>query len=217
MSQYYDVNILLIAPLLDKPTYTSNIAVSRLLEFSKRFENVKIDLLWGINANKSMFNYYINKKRYNAVFYWGHGIEDAIKGNKIIGNMINKRNILKARNIPFDVMACYTAKDLGKYAVAHGIPAYIGTDDVYFAAFREKERDFLEDWIDYTLSRQKALIEGKTFGEAYSIFVKKASYYISLYKTFGDYKNYDWYYKTTKHNLKHTILIGEPEVSLYNF
>lgn len=208
------IKILLIAPLMDLPTITSNFGVLEILDYAGNIENLDIDHLWGLVANRAAYNIATKFKKYDGVFYWGHGQKSRLHGTHLAWSIINKKNIHRAGNIPFDTMACLSAFDLGKWAVANGTKAYIGTTELYYAAYPEKERNFLKDWIDYTSIRQKALLDGKTFGEAYQEFVDRTTYYIKLYKGFGDYRNYDWYYETALHNLKHTILIGDPNIKL---
>lgn len=210
------VKILLIAPLVDVPTITSNMGVYEILSYASNRFDLDIDYLWGFLANRAAYNLANKFKKYDAIFYWGHGKEAKLHGTHLLWSIISKNNIHKAGDTPFDTMACLSAKDLGKFAVNGGTKAYIGSTELYYAAYPEKERDFLADWIDYTSIRQKALLDGKTFGEAYKMFVDKITEYIKLYKSFGDYRNYDWYYEAALHNLKHTILIGDPNIRLFN-
>lgn len=208
------LKVLLIAPLMDLPTFTSNLGVSEVLTYASNKDNIDIDLLWGLAANRLSYNIATKLKKYGAVFYWGHGKEERLLGAHLLWSIINKKNILKAGDTPFDTMACLSAIDLGAFAVKNGTKAYIGTTDLYYAAYPEKERNFLRDWINYTSIRQKSLLDGKTFGEAYQDFIDRITYYINLYKSFGDYRNYDWYYESALHNLKTTILIGDPNTRL---
>jgi len=208
------LKVLLIAPLMDLPTITSNMGVLDILDYASNRNDLDIDYLWGVMANRIAFNIATKLKKYDAIFYWGHGKEVKLHGTHFFWSVISKKNIYKAGNTPFDTMACLSAKELGKFAVATGTKAYIGTTELYYAAYPEKERDFLADWIDYTTIRQKALLDGKTFGEAYDMFVDKISAYIKLYEGFGDYRNYDWYAEAARHNRKHTILIGDRNARL---
>lgn len=199
---------------MDIPTITSNMGVYEILDYASNRNDLDIDILWGFLANRLSFNIKTSMKKYDAIFYWGHGKEVKLHGTHLLWSIINKKNIYKAGDTPFDTMACLSAKDLGMFAVEHGTQAYIGTTELYYAAYPEKERDFLADWIDYTSIRQKALLDGKTFGEAYDMFVDKITEYIKLYESYGDYRNYDWYYESALHNLKHTILIGDRNARL---
>lgn len=208
------IKVLLIAPLIDVPTITSNMGTLSVLDYASNKFDLDIDYLWGVLANRLAYNLATKYKKYDAIFYWGHGKEKKMSGTHPFWAMINKKNILKAGTTPFDTMACLTARDLGIFAVNGGAKAYIGTTELYYAAYPEKERDFLEDWIDYTSIRQKALLDGKTFGEAFKMFQDKLRGYIELYKSFGDYRNYDWYYQSAKHNLKYTVLLGDPNTRL---
>lgn len=209
------MKILLIAPLYDIPTITSNIAVEHILEYAGNKFNIDIDLLWGIMANRFAYSIYNKFKKYDAIFYWGHGEANRLLGTHIWSSIINTKNVYKVRDTIIDTMACHSLKELGKKAIDDGVKAYIGTDAVYYAAFPEKERNFLADWIDYTTARAIALLDGKTMKEAYDIFIQKATYYLKIYKSNINYGNYDWYYETLLHNINHTKLLGDENARLY--
>lgn len=207
--------LLIIAPLVDVPTITSNKAILDLLDYASTKDNLDIDILWGIMANRVMFDYKTALKDYSGIIYYGHGKETKLHGNHIFFSIINLNNIRKLKGKAISTMACLSGKVLGKQAIEDGVSAYIGTEEVYYAAFPEKERNYLNDWIDYTISKDKALIDGATFGEAYEVFKNKASQYLNIYKQNINYRNYDWYYKTTMHNLQHTKLIGDKNARLF--
>lgn len=204
-----DTKILLIAPLVDIPTFTSNKAVFHILEYAGKYPDIDMDLMWWLGANRLSFNWKVSIKKYDLIIYYGHGKTYKLYGNHIFLSMINMGNIHRIGGTPMDTMACLSAKGLGFEAVKRGSKAYIGTIKPYYAAFPEIERDYLEDWIDYTTIKTKRLIDGATFGEAYNAFIKKCEYYLDIYEIHLDEYNYSWYYKTLKENMKNTILIGD--------
>lgn len=207
--------ILLIAPLVDIPTFTSSLAVHDILKFAKNHDNIDIDLLRGIMANRYIFNFNTFMKKYDLFSYWGHGEPDKLKGSHIWHSIINLRNIHKTKGSSFDTMACDSLQILGTYAIEKDIvKAYIGTKDKYWAAFPEKERNFLSDWIDYSTIRMKKLLEGATFGEAYNAFQKRGKMYLKIYEENRGYKNYDWYADHLRMNLENTILLGDPNIKI---
>ena len=207
--------ILMIAPLVDVPTVTSIFAVNEILNYAATKYNLDIDYLWGLGANRALFNIKTSIKDYTGVIYYGHGKENKLHGTHMFWSIINPKNIGKLKGAGVSTMACLSAKILGKAAIEQGVPAYIGSDEVYYAAFPEKERNYLKDWIDYTTVKDKALLDGKTFGEAYALFQKRTTKYLNIYKANIDYRNYDWYYEATLHNLKHTKLIGDRNFRMY--
>lgn len=208
------MKILLIAPLVDIPTIVSNLAVFEILGYADTKPDIDIDYLPGIMANRLMYILHTTFKKYDLIIYYGHGERDRLMGNHIYWSIINKKNVKKTRLTPFDTMACHSAMELGTFAVEQGAKAYIGTIDLYYAAFPEKEHNFLRDWIDYTTIKTKALLDGATFGEAYNLFRKRAISYLTLYKKSLGYKNYDWYAKTLAHNINKTILLGDKDARL---
>ncbi|MCP4762576.1 MAG: hypothetical protein GY870_12420 [archaeon] len=207
--------ILIITPLMDVPTVTSNLAVMELMSYAATKDNLDIDFLWSVGANRAMFNLKTSLKKYDGVIYYGHGKETKLHGAHMFWSIINSKNIEQLKGASISTMACLSARELGHIAIEKGVKAYIGTEEVYYAAFPEKERNYLKDWIDYTIIKDKALLDGKTFGEAYDLFQKRATQYLNIYKSNFNYRNYDWYYESTLHNLKHTKLIGDKHAKLY--
>ena len=207
--------ILIIAPLQDIPTITSNMAVNEIMSYAATKYNLDIDYLWSIMANRMSFNWKTAlKKSYDLIIYYGHGEENRLIGINAFISIINKKNIYKLKGSGVSTMACLSLKELGVTAIEKGVKAYIGTDDLYYASFPEKERNYLRDWIDYTTVKDKALLDGKSFGEAYDLFVKRATKYLDIYKAKSGYRNYDWYYNSTLHNIQHTKLLGDPNTKI---
>ena len=207
--------ILIIAPLVDIPTVTSNLAIMELMNYATTKPNLDIDFLWGLGANRTFFNFKTSLKKYDGIIYYGHGKENKLHGTHLFWSIINPKNIEKLRGATVSTMACLSARELGKIAIEKGVKAYIGTEEIYYAAFPEKERNYLKDWVDYTTIKEKALLDGKTFGEAYELFQKRASKYLNIYKSNFNKRNYDWYYESTLHNLQHTKLIGDNSAKMY--
>jgi len=207
--------ILIIAPLMDVATVTSNMAIMELMSYATTKKDLDIDFLWGIGANRAAFDLETSLKQYTGVIYYGHGKETKLHGVHMFWSIINSKNIGKLKGIGISTMACLSLKELGISAIEQGVTSYIGSDEVYYAAFPEKERNYLTDWIDYTTIKDKALLDGKTFGEAYALFQKRATEYLNIYKANLNYRNHDWYYEATLHNLRHTKLLGDKNVRMY--
>jgi hypothetical protein len=208
-------DILFLAPLVDVPTISSNYAVLKLLNYSYDIPNIDVDLLWGLGANRALFNKRFELEKYNAIFYWGHGKEDKLYGTHIISSVINDNNIPMLRGKVIDTMACFSAKKLGKFAIKNGVKSYIGTEEAYYLGFWCPEHNFLTDWIDYTSIRHKLMMSGYTIGEAYNEFIKKATKYASLYAKYPNNANFKWHYDTITHNIKNTILLGDKNATIF--
>ena len=207
--------VLIIAPLQDVPTITSNLAINELMGFAATKDNLDIDYLWGLGANRTFFNLKTALKKYCGVIYYGHGEKNRLIGINMFRSIINKKNIYRLKGTGISTMACLTLKELGIEAIKKGVSTYLGTEEVYYAAFPEKERNYLADWVDYTTVKDKALLDGKTFGEAVEIFKKRANKYLSIYKQNIGYRNYDWYAKSVEHNIKYTKVIGDPDTRFF--
>lgn len=207
--------ILIIAPLMDIPTITSNEAVYDILKYLETKYTIDTDIIWGPTSRRFIYNIYTKLKNYDGIFYLGHGERDRLFGNQIFRGMIDTKNISKAKNSIIATMACFSGDILGKIAIKNGIKAYIGTTEEYFAFFPEKERDFLKDWRDITTTYFKDIIDGKTVGEAYGHFQERGKYYLNIYQKNLNYRNFDWYYNSLAHNLKYTVLLGDPNARLF--
>lgn len=207
--------ILIIAPLIDLPTVTSNLAIMEIMGYAATKDNLDVDFLWGIAANRLLFNLKTSLKKYDGVIYYGHGKENKLHGTHIFWSIINPTNIGKLKGAGISTMACLSLKELGKAAMEKGVSAYIGSDEVYYAAFPEKERNYLTDWVDYTTVKDKAILDGKTFGEAIALFQKRATKYLNIYKQNIGYRNYDWYAESIEWNIQHTKLIGDSNIRMY--
>lgn len=208
------MKVLFIAPLMDLPTITSNMGIFDIFHYAyaKDRNDLDIDFLWGIWAAKPWFNLRNRWENYDGIFYWGHGKPERLVGN--FSSMLDKKNIHKMKGKCISTMACWSALRLGRWAIREGADAYIGTIKPYYAAFREPERNFLRDWIDYTTLKDKLLLDGASFGEAYRAFQERGQHYLNIYEKKKGYRNFSWYYKSLKHNLKYTVLLGDPNASL---
>lgn len=209
------IKILLISPLLDLPTVTSNLATYDLIKYIDAKHNIDLDLLWGIGATRWFFNSYAKRKKYDLIAYLGHGEKDRLLGNHLFWSIINKKNVYRAKDMIIATMACFSSAELGKVAIKNGVKAYIGTRKEYYAFFPEKERNFLKDWRVITTTYFKELIDGKTAGDAFGKFLAIGKQYLKLYARNINYRNYDWYFSALKHNLEYTELLGDPNARLY--
>lgn len=206
--------VLIIAPLNDVVTVTSNMATYHLLDWiGNRSFNLDIDYLVGGLANRFFLGLMTARKKYDLVIYYGHGNPDNLKGVHILRSMIDKVNIKYLKGMTMSTMACYSGSELAKEAIKQGIVSYIGTVTPYYAAFPEKERNFLKDWVDYTTIKDKLLLRRKSFREAFRGFQDRGQYYINLYAKKKHYRNYDWYLNAVKSNLKNTKLFGNPNIA----
>lgn len=209
-----ETKILIISPLQDPATVTSNLAVHEIMRYAATKWDLDIDYLPFLLANRWVLTSYLKKKKYDLIIYYGHGYPNNIKGNHHWNSLLNSKNIKLVGDTPMDVMACYTARDFGKQAINSGVKTYIGTTTAYWAAFNEKERCYLDDWINYTTIRAKMLMDGATFGEAFQAFQDRGRKYLNIYEANRGYRNYDWYADTLSSNLLNTVLLGDPTTKI---
>lgn len=200
---------------MDVPTITSNMGVYDILKYLDTKLTINTDILWGFTGKRFLFNNYMNRHKYDAIFYLGHGEKNKLMGSNIFGSIINERNIGKAKGTIIATMACFSSLELGRVAIKEGVRAYIGTKKEFYAFFPEKERNYLDDWRDVVTTYFKDIIDGRTVGEAFGHFQNKCKYYLSIYKKNLHYRNYDWYYKAMYHNLINTELLGDKNARLF--
>lgn len=206
--------ILFLVPLVDIPTITSNLLAKDLLEYMDTKDDLDVDLLWDGAANRFIYNMKTSLKEYNAVFYIGHGNKDKLYGQHLFWSVINKKNIHKVKNAIIVTMACHSGKELASIAIREGARAYIGSEQLIWAHFPEKERNFLRDWRDEFGSYFKAIVDGKSIGEALKIFQEKMDHYIKIYEEKKNYKNFDWYYKSAIWNRSVMKVWGDSNAKL---
>lgn len=171
------MKILIISPLHDYPTVLSNKAVRRLIKFVKA-HGIDYDFLTSITANRMYLNHKAKKNRYNAVFYYGHGVDDKL-GDWFMEFMplIDRRNIGLFANSIIYTMSCLSGNVLAPLAIESGVKAYYGHNVRYFAFMENLDsgNNFFNDWEKLVNFIPKRLILGDTTGEAMRRYNKFAN------------------------------------------
>lgn len=205
----------MIVPLMDIPTVTSNMAAFDIYKYIKKKPTIDLDILHGGFATRSFYALRSNTKKYDAVFYLGHGEKNRLMGNHMFWSIINRKNIDNVKGSIFATMACFSSDGLGRYAVNNGVKSYIGCKKEYYAFFPEKERNYLDDWRHIVGTYFKGIVDGKTIGEAYGRSREVSKHYLNIYWKNRHYRNYDWYYRALKHNIDNMELLGDPDARLF--
>ncbi len=171
------MKILIIAPLHDYPTVLSNKAVRRLTKFLNSYE-IDYDLLSSVLANRLYIDSKLKRNRYNAVFYYGHGLEDRLGDWALeFVPLVSKKNIHLFKNTIIYTMSCLSGKILAPLAIQKGVKAYYGHNVKYFAFMEELQvdNDYFNDWAEMVNFIPKRLILGDTTGRAMKLYEKFAN------------------------------------------
>jgi hypothetical protein len=206
------MKLLIIAPLHDYPTMLSNKAVRRLVDFIKK-SGIEYDLLTSITANRFILNSKLKRNRYAAVFYYGHGVEDALGDWAIdILPIVNEKNIHLFGSTIIYTMSCLSGIKLAPLAIQKGVKAYFGHNVRYFAfmEYLDIENNFFDDWAELVNFIPQRLILGDTTGEAMRKYEKFANnlYAKYLYIDKGDNL------KVLYSNALHLELYGDRDATL---
>ena len=121
----------------------------------------------------------INKP--DLIVYLGHGANDRLFGQLPWGLAIPLVDILTdelLRGTITVTYACESGRVLGPKAPSR---AYFGSVEPYYVALTYPQHDFMTHFFETWKVIPQALVEGKTAGEALSLYVKKCTEYINLY------------------------------------
>jgi len=212
--------MLIIAPFHDIPTRVSVDAALRLVSWAEE-KGYAAALMYGWTAIRPVFWLAKGAEESGLIAYYGHGDEKHLCGFLPLTWCIDYLSVLDMTNLAWGSgkiiysMACEAGKKLGPMLVRLGAKAVFAATYSLYAFFPEIEHDYLEDWIDVMTVIPKALMEGKTAGEAYAKYKETWKKYLSLYASKKDeWANSDWYYGAGKVNMEQMRLFGDPNASL---
>ena len=209
------MKLLIIAPLHDYPTTLSLKAVRRLINFVKAHK-IEYDFLTSITANRININRKARKNKYDAIFYYGHGVEDGLGDWALpILPLINKKNIHLFKDSIFYTMSCLSGRELAPIAISEGVRAYYGHTVRYFAFLNDikTDYDFFEDWVKLVNYIPKRLIVGDTTGKAMRMYESFANMIYAKYLHIDKDKNLLLLYS----NALHLELYGDSTATLLKF
>ncbi len=212
--------MIIVAPFHDIPTRVSVDASLRLSSWAEE-KGYKVGVMYGWTAIRPMFWLITQMSDDDLICYFGHGDEKHLCGFLPLTFCIDYLSVLDTTNLLWTrdkivySMACEAGKKLGPLLVQMGAKAVFAATYSLYAFFPEIEHDYLEDWIDVMTVIPKAIQEGKTCGEALTLYQAIWKKYLSLYESKKDvWANWDWYYGAGKINLEHMRLFGDPNASL---
>lgn len=202
--------VLVIYSLDSIPTTISAEAASRSIRILKKAGHDVIEL-GALKALKPFFliSYFFN--RFDAIFYFGHGLEDMLPGQLPLGLILPVlRTGDRIRTKVIYAVACLSSKKLGRFLAPRYTRAYLGNRDYTFVAFPATERNYADDFLDTFTTPVRVLAEGDSVGTAFAEMRSRMIHYISLYeRNMHRWPNADYYAWAMRENLEGFELIGD--------
>jgi len=208
------MSVVIIYPHHDIPTTLSALCADELVEWIKREMRVKPTELYGFGAVRlALYSKLLQPA--NLICYYGHGGSNRLHGQTPPDELILPDNVDWFSDKIVFTYACLSARQLAPLGIRKGVKAYFGSVSDMYVAFPEWDHDYLADWVDCINTIPKALLLGRTCGEAFELFESKVEHYVSLYEERkAEWLNADWYAWAFRHNLNHYRLLGNPDLSL---
>jgi hypothetical protein len=163
---------LIIRPTLPADYYIKKFTnpAAKLVKNKARTEGWRVKELVGNKASEVNVTDQLTKRRIDFVIHYDHGDLDVMGGqnnNKIEpviynGGVNNNVTLLSGKTA--SSVSCSNARGLGPEAIHKGAIAYLGYDDDHWVVYK-----FIDKFIAAANAANYALLEGKTFQEAYQI------------------------------------------------
>lgn len=201
---------LLLSPFLFPPTQLSFQLMNRVENLIKEL-NFRVVRLSGLLVTKETA--FIHLPEHNLSIYAGHANKSALCGENVFScNLVTVADASIFKNqIVVANPACESARELGPKVVEAGAKAFLGSVENMYAHFNEAERNYQDDWFDYTLTFYRAVFT-KTMSEAVDDWKTAITRYMDLYKAhLDDWPNADWNYFAAKMNRDNFVVLGDAQ------
>lgn len=171
-----------------------------------------------LGATRLPFYFSLLFRKYNAIFYFGHGWKNELMGQLPFGYiapLIRVGDKVKT-NITYAV-ACLAGQELGPWLAKNKIvKASIMNTNYTYMALPSTEHDYLSDFVDIFTSPIRLLADGKTASQAYKELIRKIQYYMDLYKkNLRRWSEADFYLYALEQN--HDFkLFGDPDATIFD-
>jgi hypothetical protein len=165
---YTTKNILIIRPKFPNDNYTSLFSFSAAEQIKTKAgtEGWNITDLAINDANRTKVTSTINSKLFDFIVHYDHGGDFVMCGqnNNQFENAIDNLNVDLLKGKAASTVSCDTAIGLGPLAVTSGARAYLGYNDLHWVYFA-----WTSQFTQAANAGNIALLEGKTYQEAYNI------------------------------------------------
>lgn len=172
--------LLLIRPNCPGDVYTTQFSfpAATLVKNKAVAEGWTVTDLQGNNANRANVESTINTVKPDFIKHYDHGSDFTLYGQNadVITPVIDNVNVNLLSGRAVSTVSCESAVGLGPLAIASTTKAYLGYDDLHWVHLW-----YLDKFTEASNAANYALLEGKTFQEAYDIaYAKYTEKYLEL-------------------------------------
>lgn len=165
---YTTKNIVIIRPKFPNDNYTTlfSYPAAGQIKTKATAEGWTVTDLAINDANRAKVTSTINGKPVDFVVHYDHGGDFVMCGqnNNQFENAIDNLNVALLKSKAASTVSCETAIGLGPLAITSGARAYLGYSDLHWVYFA-----WTSQFTQAANAANNALLEGKTYQEAYNI------------------------------------------------
>lgn len=201
--------LLMIRPNCPGDAYTTQFSfpASTLVKNKAVAEGWSVTDLQGNNCNRANVETNINTVKPDFIVHYDHGSNFTLYGQNanVIVPALDDANVSLLSGRAVSTVSCESASGLGPLAVASTTRAYLGYDDLHWVHLW-----YLDKFNEASNAANNALLEGKTFQEAYDIaYAKYTEKWAELVGTD------DGAAALLLHDRDHLTLLGNPSARAY--
>jgi len=202
--------LLIIRPNCPGDNYTTlfSYPAATLVKNKAVAEGWTVTDLEGNNANRANVESTINTIKPDFIKHYDHGSNFTLYGQNanIITPVIDNANVNLLSGRAVSTVSCESAVGLGPLAIASTAKAYLGYDDLHWVHLW-----YIDKFMEASNAANNALLEGKTFQEAYDIaFAKYTEKYLELVPLDAGAA------ALMLHDRDHLTLLGNPAARAYS-
>jgi hypothetical protein len=166
-------------------------------------ENWSVTDLQANDTNRAKVTQTLNKTPVDFMIHYDHGSDYTMWGqhNNQLEAAIDNNNVTLLKGKAVTTVSCDTGIGLGPLAISAGARAYLGYDDLWWVFWA-----WTNEFIEAANAANYALLEGKTFQEAYNIGYAT---YTQKYLQILNAKDYPAA-AAMLHDRDHLRLLGDP-------
>jgi hypothetical protein len=164
--------LLIVRPNCPGDNYTTlfSFPAATLVKNKAVAEGWVVTDLQGNNTNRANVESNINTTKPDYVIHYDHGSNFTLYGqnSNLITPAIDDANVNLLSGRAVSTVSCESANGLGPLAIASAAKAYLGYDDLHWVHLW-----YLDKFNEASNAANNALLEGKTFQEAYDLAYAK--------------------------------------------
>lgn len=160
--------LLVVRPKFLKDSYCSNFTIPASKQLIKAAGKLQwdINVLTGNDTNRANVENEIKTYSPDFIVHYDHGSWSGLRGQdsnqKIYALDMNNVGVLKGHAV--STVSCNSAGGFGPSAIGGGARAYLGYGSIVYVYYK-----YAAKYIDAANAANIALLEGKTFGQAWQI------------------------------------------------